>query len=511
MKREVIVTHRWRLWVALWLATAVTIVMSWVGAFSLIPRDPKPAAVFRVSDIEVQNQIQMTSSTGPTITAGTGDPNAAVTQPQGSIRMRTDSALVYQNTDGAQTWRPAVTAAGDHLTLSGATMSLSQIATAHFLGRTTAGTGNVEDLTQAQATALLNTFTSTLKGVAPASGGGTSTFLRADGAWATASNQALGSFFYGDGRDGALAFDCVNSVTLSNGTVISRTSCNGGSNNCYVVAQDIEATDITVANNCEVIGNVRYMATGTITLSGANAVLGCNAQNGGVGGTANHGVACGSGTTTVYAVGGDGADGGTAGAGGTGATSTAREPKTAGGAATSTSTGAGTSCGTVIGRGGGAGGNGGAVAGGGGGAVTAASSTVGGSTIFSLWQGHADGTSSSIRWTGGSGGGGGGSSGGGVGGGGGGGGGWAVVAAASIQGTGRISARGGVGATATGTGGGGGGGGGGYATVLYGTRAGTVTIDANGGAAGNGAGGGGNGAAGCAGQVFLYNLSGDGT
>ncbi len=61
---------------------------------------------------------------------------------------------------------------------------LASMATASFKGRTTAGTGTVEDLTAAQATALLNTFTTTLKGLAPASGGGTMNFLRADGTWA---------------------------------------------------------------------------------------------------------------------------------------------------------------------------------------------------------------------------------------------------------------------------------------------------------------------------------------
>jgi hypothetical protein len=61
---------------------------------------------------------------------------------------------------------------------------LATVATATFKGRTTAGTGNVEDLSATQATALLNTFSSTLKGLAPSSGGGTANFLRADGTWA---------------------------------------------------------------------------------------------------------------------------------------------------------------------------------------------------------------------------------------------------------------------------------------------------------------------------------------
>lgn len=69
---------------------------------------------------------------------------------------------------------------------------LAQVATATFKGRTTAGTGNVEDLTMTEATAMLNVFTSTLQGVVPASGGGTTNFLRADGTWAAPSGGGGG-------------------------------------------------------------------------------------------------------------------------------------------------------------------------------------------------------------------------------------------------------------------------------------------------------------------------------
>ena len=62
---------------------------------------------------------------------------------------------------------------------------LANVSTGTFKGRTTAGTGAPEDLTGTQATALLNTFTSSLKGLTPSSGGGTSNFLRADGTWNT--------------------------------------------------------------------------------------------------------------------------------------------------------------------------------------------------------------------------------------------------------------------------------------------------------------------------------------
>ena len=72
---------------------------------------------------------------------------------------------------------------------------LAQIATAIFKGRTTAGVGNVEDLTAAEATAILNTFTAALQGLVPASGGSPLSFLRGDGIWAAppASSGLFGS------------------------------------------------------------------------------------------------------------------------------------------------------------------------------------------------------------------------------------------------------------------------------------------------------------------------------
>lgn len=84
---------------------------------------------------------------------------------------------------------------GDSNTVTNAI--LSQVATSTFKGRVTAATGNVEDLTGTQATTLLDPFTSTLKGLAPASGGGTTNFLRADGTWAAPAGGGGGGVSYG--------------------------------------------------------------------------------------------------------------------------------------------------------------------------------------------------------------------------------------------------------------------------------------------------------------------------
>lgn len=64
---------------------------------------------------------------------------------------------------------------------------MAQVATATFLGRTTAGTGNVEALTATQATALLNNATTTTKGLVPAPGTALGLFLKDDMTWAAAT------------------------------------------------------------------------------------------------------------------------------------------------------------------------------------------------------------------------------------------------------------------------------------------------------------------------------------
>jgi len=68
---------------------------------------------------------------------------------------------------------------------------LANVASATFKGRTTVGTGSPEDMTATQATALLNTATTSLKGLLPASGWGTTNFLRADLTWTNPNEWTL--------------------------------------------------------------------------------------------------------------------------------------------------------------------------------------------------------------------------------------------------------------------------------------------------------------------------------
>ena len=85
---------------------------------------------------------------------------------------------------------PAGTPGADSITNT----ELANMAQDTIKGRASgAGTGDPQDLTAAQATAILDVFTSALKGLVPASGGGTSNFLRADGTWAAPSGGGGGS------------------------------------------------------------------------------------------------------------------------------------------------------------------------------------------------------------------------------------------------------------------------------------------------------------------------------
>ena len=61
---------------------------------------------------------------------------------------------------------------------------MSNMAAGTLKGNNTGAGAAPLDLTATQATAMLNPFTSTLKGLTPLSGGGTTNFLRADGTWA---------------------------------------------------------------------------------------------------------------------------------------------------------------------------------------------------------------------------------------------------------------------------------------------------------------------------------------
>lgn len=118
---------------------------------------------------------------------------------------------------------------------------LATIATSTFKGRTTAGTGNVEDLTSTQATALLNNMVGDsgsggTKGLVPAPAAGDSAagkFLKASGAWAvpadTGITQLTGGVTAGPGSGSQVA-TVVTNANLTGDITSSGNATTLGSN-----------------------------------------------------------------------------------------------------------------------------------------------------------------------------------------------------------------------------------------------------------------------------------------
>jgi hypothetical protein len=151
---------------------------------------------------------------------------------------------------------------------------LAQIPTATFHGRVTSATGNVENITGTQATTLLDVFSSTLKGLAPASGGGTTNFLRADGTWTTpggGGSVTSVSVVTANGISGTVATaTSTPAITLSLGA-ITPTSVNG-------LTLTAAATGFTIAGGTT---SKTLTVSNTLTLSGTDA----STLNIGAGGT----------------------------------------------------------------------------------------------------------------------------------------------------------------------------------------------------------------------------------
>jgi hypothetical protein len=117
---------------------------------------------------------------------------------------------------------------------------LAQVSTSTFKGRTTAGTGDPEDLTSTQATALLNNVVGDsgsggTKGLVPAPGAGDAAankFLKADGSW------AIGSANVADGDKGDITVSSSGTVwTIDNAAIP------------YAKLQNISATQRVLGRN----------------------------------------------------------------------------------------------------------------------------------------------------------------------------------------------------------------------------------------------------------------------
>lgn len=210
----------------------------------------------------------------------------------------------------------ATLAASGALTIASSAISNAKMANmaAHtYKGNNTGSSAAPSDVTSAQLTADLNVFTSTLQGLAPASGGGTTNFLRADGSWAAPSGAGtVTSVGLSDGSTTPI-FTITNSPVTGSGTLTETLSSqsantifagpNGSSGQPSfrsMVQADIPATTqfgLHVGTGAAGIGSLSVGATGTILkgTSSANPSFTATPVLGAVGTTGTLGL---SGTTS---------------------------------------------------------------------------------------------------------------------------------------------------------------------------------------------------------------------
>ena len=92
---------------------------------------------------------------------------------------------------------------------------LANMTTGTIKGRVTNSTGSPQDLSSAQATSLLDTFTSNAKGLVPAPGNPTGRFLKDDGTWVSNGTSSLVKLSMAEAPTGQI--DGTNKVfTLAN-------------------------------------------------------------------------------------------------------------------------------------------------------------------------------------------------------------------------------------------------------------------------------------------------------
>jgi hypothetical protein len=190
----------------------------------------------------------------------TGAPNTTITSPN---FLMTDTFSVFKDTVGGGIGIFA-NDAGVIKNLGGGSPGGSNLQVQYN------NSGAFGGYTNTQLTALINSFTSTLSGAVPASGGGTVNFMRADGTWAAPpAGGTPGGAFNSIEYNNAGAFGGLGPLT--NGQLII------GSTGLAPVAATLTAgANITITNSAggisiAAVGGSANMVIGTSTITGSTA------------------------------------------------------------------------------------------------------------------------------------------------------------------------------------------------------------------------------------------------
>lgn len=177
------------------------------------------------------------------------------------------AAAVAFNGSAAVTLSASVDAG--HITLA----RMANLAANSIIGNNTGSPATPLALTTAQTTAMLDTFTSSLKGLAPASGGGTTNFLRADGTWAAPP----GGGGVTDGDKGDITVSSAGATWTIDAGVVTTTKMGGD----VTTAGKALLDDADAAAQRTTLGLATVAATGSAAdLTGNLAVARLNGGTG---------------------------------------------------------------------------------------------------------------------------------------------------------------------------------------------------------------------------------------
>lgn len=257
--------------------------------------------------------------TGISVATSSGTTTITNTSPSSGGTVTSVSVVTANGLSGTvanPTTTPAIT-----LTLGAnavANSQLAEMATNTIKGNNTGVTANAADLTVAQVNAILPVFTSSLNGLAPLSGGGTTNYLRADGSWVAPPGATSGTVTSVGVSGGTTGLTTSGGPITASGTITlagTLAIASGGTGNTSATAAFNALSPMTTAGDI-IIGGVSgagtRLAIGTsgqiLTVSGgaptwaaagAGTVTSVNVSGGTTGLTTSGGPITGSGTITL--------------------------------------------------------------------------------------------------------------------------------------------------------------------------------------------------------------------